>query len=183
MKPHKKRFVKRLIAGLLTAVLLSALPSCKAPKAPEPHEPKRVDFTSFKDSLFELVDATGTYKISLDRTTETDDGAATMHVFDITQDLVYSQERLTLFTHCDADNSITSVYCSAGKEPTSTSIALICYYVYESLGLTEMDADTFYDTFAFFEDAPREEHEKEENGWCLRATYKDEGATFYAFYL
>lgn len=182
----KKPTVKRIIACVLAAILLSALPACKVPEntnAPET-ETARVEFEAFKNSLYKRINETEIYKISLGRTTETDDGTATMHVFDIVQDLVFSQERLMLLVSCDADGFLTSVSCFADDSASSNvSIALISYYTYKSLGLSDLDADAFYGAFAFFEDEPAERYEKEENGWWLSVSYKEDGVNFYAFQL
>lgn len=181
MKKHKTHAIKRIIAGLLAAVLFSALPSCKAPENIEAPEPERVEFNTFKNSLYTQINETEIYKISLERTTETEDGTATMHVFDIVLDLMFSQESLTLFVHCNADNKITSVYCMAGYDVPNESTATICRYLYNSLGLSEMDGDAFYDAFAFLEDVPAEKYEKEENGWRLSVAYQEDITRFYAF--
>lgn len=183
MKKHKIHAVKRIIAGVLVAILLYTLPSCKAPENTKAPEPERVEFNTFKNSLYTQINETEIYKISLERTTKTEDGTATMHVFDIVQDLVFSQERLMLLVHCNADNKIISVYCMADKDVLSASTALICRYIYNSLGLSEMDSEAFYAAFAFLEDVKVDKYEKEENGWRLSVAYQEDGVNFYAFQL
>ena len=186
MKKHKACNITRIIAALLAVTLLAALSSCKVPEdaktTEQTAEGERVGFATFKKSLGELIDAAGVFEMTMANSSKSDD-TTTMYVFDITQDLVYSQERITLFVYCNSEDTVTSVSCRAKADVIKATVALINYYVYKSIGLSEMDADAFYGTFGFFEDEPVKEYEKEENGWVMEIWYQEDSITFHAMQL
>lgn len=182
----KTHTIKRITAGLLAVIVLFALSSCKAPDTEKATESEKttqtekaaewVKFDTFEKALKELLTETDTYKMSLHKSTESEDGGK-VYTFDIVEELVYSEKHIGLFVHCNGSGDLTSVSC-VSTDSVNVDIALISYYVYRSLGLSKMDADTFYDTFAFFEDEPEETYEIEENVWFLKVAYSDDSASF-----
>lgn len=189
MKKRKIYKLNRFVAALLTAIFLFALSTCNTPESIKTTEQtidsgakEAVNFATFKKSLGDLIGEAGGFEMALTDSSESDDGA-TVHFFDITYDLVYSQERMMLLVFCDTDDQVTGVSCRAVTYTSNVNIALIGYYVYKSLGLSVLDADAFYNSFAFFEDAPEEEYEREENGWLMETRYQEDSVTFHAIQL
>ena len=186
MQKNIIRTLKRTVAGVLVVLVLLALSSCKIPEPepePEPEPvPESVLFSTFEKTFRGLLDESEMFKIKNFETT--DFSGEDTHVINIINEpateILYSDQSVTLFVYCNANNEVTGASCMAAAG-YNVNIAIISRYIYLSLGLSEMDADTFYDTFEFFEDEPVESCQKQESGWRLTVSYGEEYTHFLCY--
>lgn len=173
--------LKRTVAGVLVVLVLLALSSCKIPE-PEPEpEPESVLFSTFEKTFRGLLDESEMFKIENFETT--DFSGEDTHVIKIINEpateILYSDQSVTLFVFCNANNEVTGASCMAAAG-YNVNIAIISRYIYLSIGLSEMDADTFYDTFEFLGDDPLKNCQIEESGWLLDVSYSEDYTHFHA---
>jgi hypothetical protein len=179
-----KKNILRLLAIVL--IVLFPLSSCALralkPEAESAPETPPVMFSTFEKKLRDLLDESEMFKIEKFETTDFsgEDTHVIRIVNELASEILYSDQSVTLFVYCNADNEVTGTSCMAAAG-NNVNISLISRYVYLSLGLSEMDADTFYDTFEFFEDEPVESRQKQESGWRLTVSYSEKYTHFLCY--
>lgn len=174
-KMNATHAIKRTVAVLLAVIVLFTLSSCGTPE-PE-NETASVKFSEFEKKLREQLAGAEGYEMSPYESTENSDGEK-YHTFYIT----HNENKSELAVICNVETEITELVCKL-EDGRRADIALISRYIYKSLNLSEMDSDTFYNTFAFFEETPADSYEKEENGWSLDVLYIEDKVFFHALKL
>ena len=169
--------MKKVIALIVcTATLLSLLCGCGAEAKPSGSGISGEEvLAAFEEKLAPLADQ---FQTTRQPRAELEDGEICLPVV-ITDPLLERSYHLRLY--CSPEGEATSAMLNADRGTrTELNFAILSLYLYESLGLPDIDADSFYEDFSLLTEEPSGSMSAE--GWNLAVIALDTFFTFSATY-
>lgn len=176
--------MRKIFAVILTAtILMSLVAGCgeRTPSEPTTEattEPARSGITHkdlFNSLKSRLAPLTGQFSMtSPDKMQLEDRTNWSVHIIDSITDSKY---RISVSCTMTGEVSTITMHALRGSG-TELNFALISYYLYKSIGLSEMEAEEFYDHFDMLTNSPS--GELTVNGWWIHASTSDGLLTFIA---
>ena len=137
--------------------------------AAKPTDPTSAFLTEFEEWLLNLTE----YTKPVPKTVKVTDGIITVYTMTGAKNMA----DYCVHVHSGNDKSIRAVYVTVVEKDYDFMFAVFSYYVYQSLGLTKLDADAFLDQFGNFPTSIELSH-KAESDYRMTCVKPDEFLTF-----
>lgn len=144
-------------------------PTQTGTSAPKPADPTTAFLAEFEGWLLNLTE----YTTPTPKTVKVTDGTITVYTMTGAKNMA----DYCVHVHSGADKSIRAVYVTAVEKDYDFMFAVFSYYVYQSLGLTKLDADAFLEQFENFPNSIELSH-KAEADYRMSCVKPDEFLTF-----
>ena len=144
-------------------------PSQTGTTAATPTDPTSAFLAEFEEWLLNLTE----YTKPTPKTVKVTDGTITVYTMTGAKNMA----DYCVHVHSSTDKSIRAVYVTAVEKDYDFMFSVFSYYVYQSLGLTKLDADAFLEQFENFPNSIELSH-KAEADYRMSCVKPDEFLTF-----
>ena len=134
-----------------------------------PSDPTSAFIATFEEWILNLTE----YKNATPKVVTTKEGTITSYSFTGAK----NTSDYCVHVHSGADKSISAAYVTVKATEYDFMFPVLAYYVYDSLGLTKLDYDAFWEQFDAFPNSLELSH-KSESGYRMSCVLPDEFLTF-----